>query len=153
MKHLFTLLFCLLIGNSIHAQQLKYLQKDDVALSIIQAQIDGEDYTVQYLENGAFLAFYKRNEKLYFANAWQKAETQSYGTVTQQEYNEDKDTGTITASYIWHYANTYDEHTGVGLIMLKLTPRPVAVAFELSILTEEAKLLLFKGYVNDSFQF
>ncbi len=54
--------------NEEKAQKLEHLQKDDLALSIIQAEIDGKDSTFTYLENDGFLALYERNGKLCFTN-------------------------------------------------------------------------------------
>lgn len=44
-----------------NAQQLEYLTEDDFVLTIIQAEIDGEDQSELYVRNEAYLAFYKRN--------------------------------------------------------------------------------------------
>jgi len=149
MKNTLTLLLitCLSVGAA-SAQQLDYLQEDDFVLSIIQAEIDGEDYSELYYRNKAFLAFYKRDSVAYFTNCWQKAGTQSYGRAVLLEQHETEDE--MTSVILWKYANTYDDETGTAIILLRLIHRPVAVAFELSILTESAKMLIFKGYVNGS---
>ena len=151
MKQTFTLLLVAfaLIGTQRNAQQLKRLKEGDIALSIIQAEIDGEDYTEKYLENGAFLAFYTEDGQECFTNAWCKPDTQSYGTVVLLEYNNDTEEGIETASYLWKYANTYDDHRGTAIILVSYIHRAVSVAFELCIMTEEAEILIFKGYVND----
>lgn len=138
---------CLFAGTA-SAQQLYCLQEDDFVLSIIQAEIDGEDYSELYCQMDAFLAFYNRDGVAYFASCWQKAGTQSYGRVTLLEQDETEDE--MTSVILWKYANTYDDETGTAQILLRLTRRPVSVAFELSILTESAKMLMFKGYVNGS---
>lgn len=56
----------------------------------------------------------------------------------------------MSASFLWKYANTYDDETGTAQIFLSLMYRPVGVAFKLTMLTEDARSLVFKGYVNGS---
>lgn len=151
MKRISTLLIiCLFIGLTATAQQLERLQEDDFVLSIAQAEIDGEDYTDVYLKNNALLTFYERNDTLYFANVWQKAGSQSYGEITvlaSKEYSNRK-YPTETVSFLWEYANTYNDKVGIAIVILRITHRPVSSDYELSILTESTKLLSFKGYVN-----
>lgn len=155
MKKTFTLFFAAcLFSVAANAQKLERLTDDDFVLSIIQVTIDGKDCTEVFLENEAFLALYERDGKLYFANCWQKAGTQSYGSITILEHKENNDAEypTETTSLLWRYANTYDDKTGTANILMRLTYRPISVAFELSILTESAELLIFKGYVNGSLE-
>ena len=150
MKQIFTLITMafLFTGTNATAQKLTQLKDSDTALSIVQVQIDGEDYTSVYLENDAFLAFYEYNGKLHFSNVWQKAGTQSYGEVEILEHTEKDDT--VFMRLLWYYANSYDDHTGTAIILIQFIQRPVAVSFELSMLTESAGLSVYKGYVNGS---
>lgn len=133
-------------------QKLEHLQEDDFVLSIIQAKRDGKDFSELCYRNEAFLAFYERNGLLHFANVWQKTGKQLYGEVTQLEHTEDENTEykTESTSYLWHYSRNENKQTGTAIILLRLIYRPVAVAFELSVLTEGAEMLMFKGYVNSS---
>lgn len=138
--------------NKWKAEQLEHLQEDDMAFSIVQATIDGEDCTKSCLDDDVFLAFYERDGKLHFANVWQKAGGQSYGEVSEiirQEINEGG-YHTVRASYLWYYSSTDFNKTGTAQILLRLIHRPITVAFELSILTESANLMIYKGYVNGS---
>ena len=134
------------------AHNHEQLQEDDFVLSIIQAGIDREDYSEVCYRNEAFLVFYERNDKLHFATVWQKTGVQLYGEVVQLEHTEDDKAKerTETTSYLWNYSHTGTGATGTAIIWIRLTHRPVAVAFELSILRENAEMLLFKGYVNGS---
>lgn len=76
------------------------------------------------------------------------AETQSYGEITiLEEHETEKE---IRVALLWKYANSYDDKTGTAQILFRLINRPVAVAFELSVLTESGSILMFKGYVNES---
>lgn len=148
MKTIFTLLLIMLLTVTAKAQQLEYLTEDDLVLSIVQAELDGEDYSELYVKNEAFLAFYYRDSTAYFANVWQKSDTQSYGRITLLELGETNNG--MTASVIWKYANSYDDKIGTAQIILRLTNRPVSVSFELSVLTESGSLSIYKGYVNGS---
>lgn len=138
----------MLLTVTAKAQQLEYLTEDDLVLSIVQAELDGEDYSELYVKNEAFLAFYYRDSTAYFANVWQKSDTQSYGRITLLELGETNNG--MTASVIWKYANSYDDKIGTAQIILRLTNRPVSVSFELSVLTESGSLSIYKGYVNGS---
>lgn len=150
MKQLITLLFTLFLfsATTANAQQLDSLREDDFVLSIVQAEVDGEDYSEQHYRNEAFLVFYRRDDTAYFANVWQKAGTQSYGKVTLLDKSETDEE--LTTVFLWKYANSYDDKTGTAQIIVRLITRPVATAFELSVLTESGSILLFKGYVNGS---
>lgn len=149
MRKLFTLLFvaCLYTGTAT-AQKLEHLKDEDFVMSIIQVEIDGEDYSESYCRAEAFLVFYSRDSVAYFANVWPKAGTQSYGGAILLDLHETDDE--MTTVIQWKYANTYDDETGTAQIVLRLINRPVSVAFELFIITEKAEMLMFKGYVNDS---
>lgn len=130
-----------------NGQLLEQLREDDLVLSIVQATIDGDDCTELYLQNDAFLAFYNRDSVTYFANAWQKSKSQSYGEAILLEHKETDEE--ITYRALWKYANTYNEETGKAVIYLRLFPRPITVGFEICIITEKASLMIFRGYVND----
>ena len=53
-------------NNEKTAPTLGEINADDLVLSIVQAEIEGEDYTKLLLDNVAFLAFYEREGKRYF---------------------------------------------------------------------------------------
>lgn len=134
--------------NTNKGHKLERLQADDFVLSIVQAEIDKEDYSEQHYRNEAFLAFYKRECTDYFAYVWQKIGTQSYGKVTLLKDNETERERELT--FLWKYVNSHDDRTGTAQILLRLINRPVIVAFQLSILTESGSLSMYKGYVNGS---
>lgn len=83
-------------------------------LVILEAVIDGLDYTDAYIANNAYLALYDTNGKPCFAN--KNKNSQSYGYLYDSSV--DKVGGQNVIRGIWEFNNTYDENTGAMYLII-----------------------------------
>ena len=152
MKKLFLSIFMILAGvSSIFAQQKNYAQ-----MNITEAYLDEEDYSAQYAEEGAFLAFYKSESGDFcMANVWPKADTQSYGHITDWTafYNEATETDYACDEYHfkWHYSNSYDENTGVAFCSLIRLYKPEGFTYALLYQLEDDSMAYYSGDMHGDF--
>jgi TonB family protein len=148
MKKFLILIAALFAGVcSLEAQQKNYAQ-----MSISYAVIDETDYSEMYAEKGAFLAFYKSELGDYcMANVW--PESQSYGQITDwvaYHYDAtDVDDAYDEFYFNWHFANTYDEVTGVAsCCLLKVYREDGSIEYALGYTLEDGSDAVFSGIME-----
>ena len=132
---------------SLSAQQENYAQ-----MTITYATIGDTDHSEEYADKGAFLAFYK-SEDGYFcmANVW--PESQSYGHITDWvAYHFDateEDYAYDAFTFNWHFANTYDDVTGVASCsLLKIYKEDGQIQYALGYTLEDDSDALFSGNIE-----
>ncbi len=145
----------LLILISLFCCMQSYAQRETLARFIIlEAVIDGEDATDFYIDQSAYVVFYNVDEEPYFAIMCPKDDTQSYGKLTLYDHKGTPETSEMykmdEIKFRWSYINSYDSKRGSAMCYFTKIYKPNAVAFELSMVTEDMSRLTFKGYMHGS---
>lgn len=107
------------------------------------------------MKDEAFFVFYQNGDgKIYLANVWPDAGSQSYGPIyriSEEEAEETMDTyKTFTSYFNWSYANSYDDNRGTAKIALTKVYKPQGIIFSLAMITEDLDVSVYKGYMENS---
>ena len=130
-------------------------QSTFATFKILEAKIDGVDYTDWYIQNGCYTVFYiSEPGNFCMANVCPKENTQSYGTISMWEekvYPETEGSWEMNVfTFRWSYQNSYDSKTGSAMCRLVKIYKPTAVAYELILVLENMSTLELKGYMEGS---
>lgn len=133
-------------------------QEDYAKFTITKAIIDGYDHSETYQDNGSYLVFYRSESGDFcMANVWPKSDSQSYGVITDWKEYRYIETETEYASDVfkfnWHYANSYDNKTGVAACRLIKIYMPSGVVYEYEYVLSNGSTARFSGYMQGSLKF
>ena len=120
--------------------------------NIIEATIAGIDYSDLYIKNEAYLTLYEFDGIICLGNIWKNSS--SYGAIIPYDLDNYQEPysgydGKVF-HFIWKYYNTYEDKYKNGTCLMKLTfiKHPTAIAYELRMLAEEDRELVFRGYID-----
>lgn len=146
-------------NNEIYSSKLSNNQNTISKFIITEATLNNIDYTQKIIEQGAYTVFYITNDDslLYMANCWPKTKSQSYGPVYSMESNSYEATDSTLKSDVfdfnWEFSNTYDEKKGISMVQLIKMYDLNEVYFILKINIEDEGVLIYKGYMEEKFDF
>ena len=150
------LLLGMIFSPTINAQDN---QKVLAKLIITDANIDGFDATPEIQANDTYTIFYtiENDDLLYMANVMSKKNSQSYGHVYnwREKYNAetiDQYKSNIF-TFNWRYTNTYDGKSGTCRGELVIIHKPQGVVTSLTLITEDLRVIVYKGYMDGTLNF
>ena len=111
------------------------------------------DITKTLVSQKAYTVFYKttKNDSLYMANVWDKNSTQSFGVLYPEYSKETRGADNAkTYHFKWAYRNDYDSKHGMALITIEKIFKPKRTLSVLTIITDHADTLIYKGYMEGS---
>jgi hypothetical protein len=126
---------------------------------ITDAKIKNVDVTETYLENEAYIAFYDSGDgNLSMTNIMsKKSNSQSYGRLYAMTQQVSKETQTKYETNLflfkWRYKNTYDSMSGTATVRFQKVYKPQGVIFICTIIPENLKAIVLKGYMESSLNF
>jgi hypothetical protein len=117
------------------------------------------DITPDILSMGTYTVFYltENDSRMYMANVCSNEDSQSYGYIynlgTSHEPETKQTYETATFTFNWKYYNTYDGRSGTCKCMLKKVYKPQGVVSSLQMITEDLRLIVYKGYMEGTLNF
>lgn len=122
---------------------------------IVEANINGLDYSEHYRNKKGFIALFVDADKdPCLANVMPVGDSQSYGKIYSLKYQGTEETNTRYETHYytfnWEYENTYDSKTGICAVELVLIKKPHAITFELTMSERGRDTNIYKGYVDGS---
>lgn len=158
MKRIILLVVCALLAGIAFGQRFEQ-QHPLAKLVITDGSNNGTEMKPSsFLKEGAYTVFYTNggDSLIYMSNNWANINSQSYGTISSQSiaYNQTYDTCRADIYYFkWHYANTYDNRSGIADIQLiKVYHAQGAATYVLQMLTDLG-ITIYKGYMEGSLDF
>jgi hypothetical protein len=130
-------------------------QKTILVFYINDANINGVDYSKEYIEKESYITFYMSlsDSTLSMANVISLDKTQSFGFLKPYNMitkNEQYDSLPCQRSYYnWNYANSYNDIKGTAHIELIQINKDEKKYFILKMFTDQQYVSIFKGYSYD----
>lgn len=118
---------------------------------VMDARDNGEDVSPRMIPANGRLIIYQSaiNNQLMLSNFWEKSQTQSYGPITclsiELTPESEKTYKKEVVTFNWAYSNTFDDNKGIAESKILILYKPQGKYFELTILTEDKWLLVYKG--------
>jgi len=116
--------------------------------NILEATIEGKDYSDLYIKNKAYLTLYEFDGVICLGNIWENSS--SYGAIIPYDLDNYQElysgyNGKVL-HFIWNYHNTYEDKYKNGTCVMKLTfiRHPTMIAFDLRMLAEEDRELVLE---------
>lgn len=159
MKTIFKIILVLffICPSLVYGQKSK--QKEMARFIITDATQDNYDITPAILSMGLYTVFYQveNDRRLYMANVSSNKDSQSYGYVYNWENYHEKETAETYAADVftfnWSYYNTYDGKSGTCKCIFTKIYKPQGVVSTLQMMTEDLRLIVYKGYMEGSLDF
>ncbi|MDO9000553.1 MAG: hypothetical protein Q7W45_12360 [Bacteroidota bacterium] len=154
-KSRFILLTFILFAISLLKSQEQ--QKTILLFYITEANINGVDFSEDYINNEAYITFYMNidDSVLTMANVLSLNKSQSYGfikpyakIVNDEPY---ESIPSLRSYYKWAYINSYDSITGSAHIELIQIFKEEKKYLILKMYTDKYEVCVYKGYSYDMF--
>lgn len=131
-------------------------QKTILAFDITKADLNGQDASNYFAENGNYVTFYQNTKDsiMNLAIVWPNDSSMSYGplTVSPIRTNNELYEGKRTEKsyYKWYYVNSYDDKKGWANIEFSIVHDSYQVFYILRMFVDsDFQICTYKGFLND----
>lgn len=146
------LTFILLMVNVCFSTSVKAQSSNIFAkVNVFRAIVNGENLTNYSIDNNHCFLFYKQGTDVIFENNILKANSKSFGRISNIEVKRVKEKRENVFPYStvyhfkWYWKNTYDNETGLADVFLKVVDSNEGTAVRIAIIGDDLEDVLEYG--------